>query len=301
MDSKLPDVDPGREFFDPVLAERLATIPLSARGPMLGTVSGRHQSPHRGSSVEFAQYRRYQPGDDLRRLDWRAYGRSDRFYVKEFEADTNLRLVFVVDASGSMGFGQKLHVARQIVAMLAYLAIGQGDAVGLVAAGESAGRFIPPRRIAGQVTVLFNELQSITADGPTTIETTLHEMAETIRERAMVVVISDLLFQPASLRSGLEHLAFRKHDLALLHLMDPRELRPDWDRPVRLQDLESDESLLVDPDEIAAGYETAVREFIDEIETISRETAVDYHRVMLDQPIEDVLMRLLVRRRDTSP
>ena len=116
--------------FDPELAQRLSVFPITARGPMLGSVSGRHQSPHRGSSVEFAEYRRYQLGDDLRRLDWRAFGRSDRYYVKEFEADTNLRLVLVLDCSGSMGFGDKFQRAQRIASVLAYLAVEQGDAAG---------------------------------------------------------------------------------------------------------------------------------------------------------------------------
>ncbi|MDV6033492.1 MAG: DUF58 domain-containing protein [Phycisphaera sp. RhM] len=299
-----PGSDPDavtESFFDPVLAERLSAIPLTTRRPMLGTVSGRHQSPHRGSSVEFAEYRRYQPGDDLRRLDWRAYGRSDRYYVKEFEADTNLRLVLVLDGSGSMGFGDKLQAARQIAATLAYIAIRQGDAAGLICAGDAGSELLPPRRIAGQVSVLFERLRNLQADGVTTLEETLHQLAETIRERALIVVISDLLLEPPTLRSAVEHLAFRKHDVAVFHLMDPLELQPDWDRPIRLDDMEGDESILVDPDEIAAGYAEAVQDFLEEVERISRETAVDYHRVMLDRPIEESLMGFLAGRgRDSA-
>ena len=283
-------------FFDPKLAERLSAFPLVARRAMLGTVSGQHQSPHRGSSVEFAEYRRYQPGDDLRRMDWRAYGRSDRYYVKEFEADTNLRLVLVVDGSGSMGFGDKLPAARKIAATLAYLAISQGDAAGLICASENDGDLLPPRRTASQVSVLFERLAAMDAAKPNTLETTLHELAESIRERAFVVVISDLLFETDSLKSSVEHLMFRKHDVALFHLMDPQELQPQWDRPVRLQDMEGDESILVDPDEVADAYDRAVREFIDDVEIICRESSVDYHRVMLDRPVEEALMRFLEGR-----
>ena len=302
-------MDPGTEiktarptFFDPKLAERLSALTLRARRSMLGTVSGRHQSPHRGSSVEFAEYRRYQPGDDLRRLDWRAYGRSDRYYVKEFEADTNLRLVLVIDGSGSMGFGGKLHAARQIASTLAYIAIQQGDAAGMVCASEADSELLPPRRIAAQVSALLAKLENVTAAGATVLEQTLHQLAETIRERALVVVLSDLLFEPASFRSAVEHFAFRKHDVAVFHLMDPAELQPNWDRPIRLQDMESDESILVDPDEIADRYDAAVRDFVDEIERVARESAVDYHRFVLDQPIEATLMRFLAGRgRDQRP
>src|SRR6266700_1527009 len=133
-----------RTFLDPVVLSRLASVPLFSRRPMLGSVSGRHPSPHRGSSVEFAEYRKYVPGDDLRRLDWRAYGRSDRFYVKEFEADTNLRLCVVLDTSGSMDFGStgitKIEYARRLAGSLGYLAVQQGDAVGISCVAKSVVR-----------------------------------------------------------------------------------------------------------------------------------------------------------------
>ena len=291
-----------KPFFDSTLAERLSAMPLSARSSMLGTVSGRHQSPHRGSSVEFAEYRRYQPGDDLRRLDWRAFGRSDRHYVKEFEADTNLRLVLVVDASGSMGFGRKLDYARRVSAILAYLAIGQGDAAGLMTASESAKVWLPPRRIEGQIAHLMEALDEIRSAGATVLDQTLHEVAETIRKRAMVVVISDLLTDLEPLRNSLEHLLFRKHDVALFHLIEPEEISPSWNRPVRLQDMEGGEAMTVDPDEVRLGYEIAVREFLDEIEQMTRESAVDYQRMLLDQPIESALVRFMEgRSRDVVP
>ncbi len=139
-----------REFLEPQVLARLGALPLLARKPMLGNVSGRHASPHRGASVEFAEYRKYVPGDDLRRLDWRAYGRSDRFFVKEFEADTNLRLVLVLDTSGSMDFGSvgmtKLDYARRVAATLGYLAIQQGDAVGLACVAGGIVQNIPAKR-----------------------------------------------------------------------------------------------------------------------------------------------------------
>src|SRR5579885_294043 len=141
---------PTRSFLDTGVLSRLAGFPLCARRPMLGSVSGRHPSPHRGSSVEFAEYRKYVPGDDLRRLDWRAYGRSDRFYVKEFESDTNLRCCLVVDTSGAMEFGSggisKLDYAKRVAGTLGHLAVQQGDAVGLFCVAGGLVRHIPPRR-----------------------------------------------------------------------------------------------------------------------------------------------------------
>ncbi len=156
-----------RSFLDSAVLSRLAAVPLFARRPMQGTVSGRHPSPHRGSSVEFAEYRKYVPGDDLRRLDWRAYGRSDRFYVKEFEADTNLRCCLVLDTSGSMGFGSggvtKIEYARRIAGALGYLALQQGDAVGLSCVANGLVRNVPPRRNPAHLISIFDLLEEARA------------------------------------------------------------------------------------------------------------------------------------------
>src|SRR5713226_3396331 len=144
-----------RSFLDAGVLSRLSAVPFDSRLPMMGTVSGKHPSPHRGSSVEFAEYRKYVPGDDLRRLDWRAYGRSDRFYVKEFEADTNLRCCLVVDTSGSMGFGSKgitkIEYARRIAGSISYLASQQGDAVGLACVAKGLVQNLPPKRNAAHL------------------------------------------------------------------------------------------------------------------------------------------------------
>jgi uncharacterized protein (DUF58 family) len=284
------------DFFDPNLAQRLSCFRLAARKVMLGTVSGLHQSPHRGSSVEFAEYRRYQPGDDVRRLDWRAFGRSERYYVKEFEADTNLRLILVIDASGSMGFENKLFVARQIAATIGYLAIGQGDAAGLRIASEHAGEMIPPKRQPTQAQRLLATLNELQSGGATTMVQTLHDLAEAVRESALVTILSDCLFEPNELRSALEHLNYRNHDVSLFHVMAQEELQPTWNRPVRLDGMEGEESMLVDPEEIAAGYEYAVREYLEEIESLCHESAVDYQRVMTNASTESTLREFLSRR-----
>src|SRR5688500_3135667 len=201
-----------RSFLDARVLSRLAAVPLVGRQPMQGNVSGRHASPHRGSGVEFAQYRKYVPGDDLRRLDWRAYGRSDRFYVKEFEADTNLRCCFVLDTSGSMGFGStgitKLEYARRIAATLGYLAGQQGDAVGLACVAGGIVQNVPPRRNPAHRRVVFDLLEKAKPQGETQLASVLHELAETIQQRALVVIISDLFLEPAVLGSCFQHLRF---------------------------------------------------------------------------------------------
>lgn len=292
--------DRPRSFLDPAMLARLGSLPLFARRPMQGSVSGRHPSPHRGASVEFAEYRKYVPGDDLRRLDWRAYGRTDRFYVKEFEADTNLRCCLVLDTSGSMDFGStgvsKLQYARRLAGALSYLAVQQGDAVGLSCVADGIVRSIPPRRNPAHLMHLFDALEAARADGPTQLAGVLHELAETIRQRALIVILSDLFVPPEQLSDCWEHLRFRKHDLAVFHLLDPLEIEFRFQRPMRFLDMEGGAAIFAEPNEIADRYHQALRTYLDALTKTVREKAVDYHRVRCDENVEAVLTRFLVGR-----
>lgn len=289
-----------RSFLDPQILAKLSGLPLMSRRPMLGQVSGRHTSPHRGASVEFAEYRKYVPGDDLRRLDWRAFGRSDRYYVKEFEADTNLRCCFVVDTSGSMSVGSvgitKLEYARRLAATIAYLAVQQGDAVGLTCVANGIMNQIPPRRNPAHLTHLFDGLEQAKAKGETQLERILHELAETVRQRALVIILSDFFIEPTALRSCFEHLRFRRHDVAAFHLLDPEELAFDFQRPTRFVDLEGGPSIFAEPSEIADRYHRALTEYLDQLKRVVLETGVDYRRVSLDAPYDVVLTEFLVDR-----
>lgn len=295
-----------REFVDPRVVSRLQGLALDARIPMIGSVSGRHRSPTRGSSLEFSEYRKYVPGDDTRRLDWRAWGRSDRFYIKEFEADTNLRLCLVVDVSGSMNFGPggsnapgttKLDYARRLAGTLAYLASGQGDAVGLYCAGQSFQREIRPKRSPAHLKYVLDELGSMKAGGETGLPKTLHEAAERISQRAMVIVISDLFMSPEELRSSFQHLRFRKHDVVVFQLIEQNEIDFEFDRPVRFVDLEGMGPLLVDPTMIAKEYRQAVQTWLEELRIVFRDTGVDYHRININENYADVLARFLLARK----
>ncbi|HZW34660.1 MAG TPA: DUF58 domain-containing protein, partial [Isosphaeraceae bacterium] len=263
---------PTRSFLDTGVLSRLAGFPLCARRPMLGSVSGRHPSPHRGSSVEFAEYRKYVPGDDLRRLDWRAYGRSDRFFIKEFEADTNLRCCLVLDTSGSMDFGTvgltKMEYARRIAGTLGHLALQQGDAVGLTCVADGIVRNIPPRRNPSHLMALFDVLEQAAPRGETQLVPVLHELAETVSQRALIVILSDLFVEPELLRSCFQHLRFRKHDTAIFHLLDPQELRFDFRRPMRFLDMEGGPSLFAEPTEIFERYHKAVGEYLEQLQQV---------------------------------
>jgi uncharacterized protein (DUF58 family) len=293
-----------RSFLDSAVLSRLAAVPLFARHPMQGSVSGRHPSPHRGSSVEFAEYRKYVPGDDLRRLDWRAYGRSDRFYVKEFEADTNLRCCLVLDTSGSMDFGSeeisKIAYARRLAGALAYLALLQGDAIGLSCVANGIVRNIPPRRNPAHLTTVFDILEEARPQNDTQLATVLHELAETIRQRALIVILSDFFIEPELLRGCFQHLRFRKHDVAAFHLLDKQELGFDFRRPMRFLDMEGGPAVFAEPNEIADRYHAVLGEYLTQLKRVVLESSVDYHRVTIDEDYEKVLMRFLVGRTRTK-
>ncbi len=289
-----------RSFLDTAILSRLSGFPLFARRPMMGTVSGRHPSPHRGSSVEFAEYRKYVPGDDLRRLDWRAYGRSDRFFIKEFEADTNLRCCLVLDTSGSMDFGTvgvtKMEYARRIAGAIGHLALQQGDAVGLTCVANGIVRNVPPRRNPAHLSAVFDVLEEAKPHGETQLVSVLHELAETVRQRALIIILSDMFVEPEPLRSCFQHLRFRKHDTAVFHLLDPQEVKFDFRRPMRFLDMEGGPAIFAEPNDIAERYHKALGGYFEELQQVVLESAVDYHRVSIDEPYEQLLIRFLVGR-----
>ena len=289
------------DFLDQKVLARLKALPLHSRLPMLGGVTGMHRSPHRGSSLEFAEYRKYVPGDDTRRLDWRAYGRSDRYYIKEFEADTNLRMCLVVDTSGSMNFTggrdhSKLDYARKLGGSLAYLASQQGDAVGLYCAGQGFHNEIQPKRNASHLRNVLEELGKTRAEGQTGLAEALHEAAERIRQRALVVIISDLFLEPSELKKCFQHLRFRNHDVVVFHLLEESELAFEFDRPMRFVDLEGGAPTLADPSIVAAEYRKAVKSYLIDMKKIVQDAAVDYNRVSIEQDYGDVLAKFLLGR-----
>ena len=290
-----------RDFFEPSFIGLLGALPLFARGPMLGTVSGRHKSPHCGSSIEFAEYRKYVPGDDTRRLDWRAYARSDRFYIKEFEAETNLRAYIVIDSSGSMGFSAgdrmtKLDYAKRLASSLAYLTLQGGDAIGLSRCAESGTVNLPARRNPSHLEVILDLLEDTQAEGSASLPDTLHELAEKVRQRALIIIISDFFYPPNELRDALLHLRFNKHDIAAFQLLDPQEITFAFDRPQRFVDLEGSEVVIADPNTISERYKSALSTFLEATRRNCMDSKSDYHRVLTDKPYDEVLADFLTAR-----
>jgi len=286
----------GANLIDPAVIARLMRAQLQARLPMSGNMSGRHKSPHRGSSVEFAQYRKYVAGDDIRLLDWRVYARTDRFYLKEFEADTNLRAYFVLDCSASMGFGGKLDFCRRMIATLAYLLVQQGDAVGLSCFAEGVVSETPARRNAAHLGNLFDGLKAVSPKGKTGLVSALHSLAEKAPQRSLVLVFSDCFTSVESLLPCFQHLRFRKHDLAVFHVLDRAELEFQFSRPTRFIDMESPFALLAEPETIRRRYFEELNRFLARLKTGCREFKTEYRQVVTDESYEKILADFLIRR-----
>jgi uncharacterized protein (DUF58 family) len=269
--------------------------------PMLGSVTGIHRSATRGSSVEFAEYRKYAPGDDLKFLDWRVFARTDRFYMKEFEADTNLRCYVVLDTSASMKFSSgggmsRFDYGRRIAGSLAHLLVHQGDAAGLVCFADKTLQDLPPRRTPSHLRQILNILGEAKPQGETNIITTLHQLAERIRQRSLVVIISDLFTEVPELLECFKHLRFYKHDVAVFHLLDKQEFDFDFTRPVRFVDMESGADLITDPAVIRDAYREALEDYLTALSHGCREFDVDYRLNYIDQGYEGVLTSFLLQR-----
>ncbi|MBT8035910.1 MAG: DUF58 domain-containing protein [Verrucomicrobiae bacterium] len=288
------------DFLDPQALARLGAIPLEARHAMSGNVTGRHRSPHRGSSVEFAEYRKYVQGDDTRRLDWKAYARSDRYYIKEFEADTNLRAYFVLDASGSMGFSAeddaRIQFARKLAATLAYLIVDQGDAAGLSICQEKIHLEIPPTRRAAHLNHIFEVLSQTEPTGETGLVEALHTIAEKVGQRALVIIMSDLFCDTNALADALQHLRYRKHDIAVFHLLDQQEIDFDFERPHRFVDMEDKTSVVAEPALIAEDYRKAMQDFMQAVQTKCHDVHADYHLITTNQDYEEIIHDFLTTR-----
>lgn len=289
------------DFLDTEVLSRLGAIPLESRTPMIGNVAGRHRSPHRGSSVEFAEYRKYVPGDDTRRLDWKAYARSDRYYIKEFEADTNLRAYFVVDSSGSMNFSSgdhptKIDFARKVAATLSYLIVNQGDSAGLSCCNEKIHLEIPPSRRAAQLQTIFDSLQKLEPTGDTGLVDALHQIAEKTQQRALVIILSDLFADTEALGDALQHLRFRKHDIAVFHLLDPQEVEFHFERPHRFVDLEDSTTVIAEPNLIADEYHAALKQFLNKVESKCHDVYADYHLFQTSADYEEIVSNFITTR-----
>lgn len=292
--------DKHADILDMDVIGRLSRLTVSVRMPMLGSITGLHRSATRGSSVEFAEYRKYAPGDDLKFLDWRIYARTEKYFIREFEADTNLRCTLVVDTSASMAFTSgtvsRFDFARRLAATLAHLLVHQGDAAGLVCFAEKTLHDLPPRRTPSHLRQMLDVLAAAKPQGETSLVSTLHDLAERIRQRSLVIIISDLFTEVPELLECIRHLRFYKHDVAIFHLLDRQEFDFDFSRPVRFVDLEDGTDLITDPAVVRDAYRTALTDYLAALSHGCREFNVDYWLNYLDEGYEEVLTSFLLQR-----
>ena len=265
-------------------------------------MSGLHRSPFTGFSTEFTEYRQYNAGDDLRYLDWRLLARTDRYFIKKYRADTNTQCHLLIDTSASMSYAHassitKLQYAQFLAASLAYLLNRQQDAVGLVAFAEKVHTHVPARNRTGHMRTIFGNLSMLEAGGETHLAQSLHQLAEILTRRGIVVIISDFYDQPEHLQEAFQHLRFKGHDLVVFHVLDQNELDFDFSEPVLLlEDAETQEQMPVLPDVVMSGYRERMRQHIEDMRRCAAANHVDYEMLTTKQPLDFALFSFLSRR-----
>jgi len=279
---------------------RIARLELRARAVVEGVLAGLHKSPYKGQSVEFLQHREYVRGDDLRRVDWKVWGRQDRLYVKEFEEETNLRLALLVDASASMDYASgplsKYDCAATLAASLAWLALSHGDAAGCAVFDDRVRASVPARTKRSQLTSVVEVLETPRGGRGTAFLPVLRSLAETLPRRGLVVIVSDLLGDRDGVFQGLQMLRKRGHDLVLLHVMDDDELDFPFDGPTRFEGLEVPDQISCNPRALRAGYLAALEAFLADARRRAASARCDYALVRTGEPLDAALVKFLSRR-----
>jgi uncharacterized protein (DUF58 family) len=288
-------------YFEPDQAARLGSLQLVARTLVEGFVSGLHRSPHHGFSAEFSEHRPYTPGDDLRHLDWVALARTDRFFVKRYEQETNLRAHVLLDVSGSMDYGSgaltKLQYGCYLAAIMAYLMVRQQDLVGLVCFDRRIRSYLAPAGSPSHLDRLFNQLEQIRPGRTTSVSNTFHDLAERIGKRGLVIVMSDLYDDPAAVMRGLRHFRHRKHQVVVFHILDQAELYLPFSRLATFVDKETGQRLQIDPKLIRDRYRREVEHFLTVIRRECNDSAIDYLPTDTTTPYHHTLRAYLASRR----
>ena len=289
-----------RQFLDPAVVARLATLELRARTIVEGFLTGLHRSPFKGFSVEFAEYRQYMPGDDLSTIDWKVYARSDRHYVKKYEAETNLNCHVMLDVSGSMGYGSrgltKFEYGQCLAASLAYLMNRQRDGIGLTAFDENIVGMLPASARPGHLRTMLLTLERLELGQLTNVSKPMHQLAASITKRGMVVLISDLLDEPDRVIAGLKRFQFKGTEVVVFHVLDPHELEFPFERATRFEDMESGAEVMAVPALVRSHYVEAIEGLIARYKQELGVVGIDYHLLTTADPLELALLKYLSTR-----
>lgn len=290
-----------RKFLEPEMVARLNTMALRARLVVEGYLIGQHKSPYHGFSVEFADHMAYNPGDDIRHIDWKLYGKTDRHYIKRYEEETNLRSFILMDTSKSMTYSSgnisKLDYAGFLAAALSYLMIRQKDGVGLVQFDENIRSYIPPRSTQSHLNSVLGQLDGPDSGKDTKIGPVLHEMAERFSKRGLIVLISDLFDEPESILTGLKHFRHNHQEVIVFHILDRQEEEFQFKSRSRFTDLETRESLTAEPWQIRSAYKNLMSALQNRYRQECRQRQIDYVPLFTDQSLDLALNGYLRKRR----
>ena len=289
---------PGQRFIDPDVLTRIDNLELVARAVVDGFISGLHQSHMLGMSVDFAEHRAYMPGNDVRRIDWRVYARTDRLYIKEFEADTNANLHLVLDISKSMDFASgavsKLEYAKFLAASLAYLSVRQRDRIGLITFDNDIVEIVPTS--IKHFNTVLHSLDRLKAGGVSDYKKPLEKIAQSLRRRSLVVLISDLYEEPEQLLAAINQLRYRGNDLIVFHLLDPLEMTLNLHDVSSVEDLESGALLPIAAEQFRESYQQLVKDHQAELQRKFGASQIDYIFTDISQPLDNILFRYLSDR-----
>jgi len=287
-------------YLDPETLQKIGPLELVAREVVEGLHVGMHKSPLRGFSTEFSHHRQYVPGDGLRHLDWRVYARTERYYLKLFEAETNFTANLLLDASSSMHYTSgkvtKLEYAKFMAASLAYLCVKQRDSAGLAVFDSELRAYIQPKTTMGVVRTIAEELEKVRPEPRTDISALLHDFANRIPRRGFVMLFSDLFDHVAEFLQGLDHLRFEGHNVTVFHILDPYELSFPFDGSCKFKGLELDGEIVTQPKRIRAAYLEELRQFVSEIKRACERSHIDYVLVDTSRPVDAVLSAYLIGR-----
>jgi uncharacterized protein (DUF58 family) len=292
--------DATHKFLDPKVLNKITRLDLKARHIVEGFMGGMHKSPYHGFSVEFAEHREYAPGDDLKHLDWKVFGRSDRLFIKEYELETNLRTHILLDTSESMDCGgketTKLELASHIAASMAYLILKQQDSVGMVCFDKEVKSFIPTSSSMGHLRPILGTLATSEGKNKTDLGAVLNALAERIQRRGLIILISDLFDKPEVLLKSLQHFSHKRHDVIVFHVLDEYELTFPFERMTLFEGLEEYPKQLVDPRSLRKAYLAEVNQFCEDIRKGCVRQMIDYVRISTDQDLDVELTKYLAGR-----
>ena len=290
-----------RKYLQPEMVAVLNSMVLRARLVVEGYIIGQHRSPYHGFSVEFAEHRAYGPGDEIRHIDWRLFGKTERLYVKRYEEETNLRAHIILDTSRSMlyksGTVSKLNYANSLAASLSYLMINQQDAAGLIQFSNKIDTFIPPKSKPSHLNIILKQLDDNKTGKDTKIENVLHRMAERIDKRGIVILISDLLDDPVEVINGLKHFRYKHQEVIVFHILDRKELEFDFNSRTRFLDMESGEEIITEPWHIRSNYTELISGLQKYYQKECRESLIDYVPIFTDENLDKSITGYLNKRR----